>query len=76
MDKERLLELAGITLNEAPDYVTVKWPRGIAQTVQSALEMMYDLQRQEGEEDNLKMSADIKTASQMLDDAFNNKIVG
>lgn len=71
MNTERLLELAGVEqLDEASDEVTVTWPRDIAQTVQSALEMMYDLQRKEGEEDNLKMSADIKTASQILDDVL------
>jgi hypothetical protein len=70
MDKERLLELAGVPLNEASDEVTVTWPREIAQDVQSALEMMYDLQRKEGEEDNLRLSANIKTASQILDDSL------
>ena len=70
MDLDRMKDLAGV-ITEAPSKeVTVTWPREIAETVQSALEMMYDLQRKEGEEDNLKMSANIKTASQILDDVL------
>jgi len=64
MDKTRLLELAGVQLNEKTDDVTITLSRDVLGTLIAALEVMEDF---EEDDDSLK---DIEVASKIVNKAY------